>query len=194
MYKTKWRQINSREYMRVCYGFRQMGNQIPRLSITAEIAEPVSLSNRHGDWVQIKGKRYVIISFGCLHGEILNCFPELSPLIPYHLVSINGLSLNYEANALYWMQKHLGVYKLHPNSEPEARRYGEPEPLKAFLETVIFNSVPSDQYNLNQFLKSKDWKFFHRWLERRKPFLRKKMELVLNKFPEIEYKKETSKL
>lgn len=39
---------------------------------------------------------------GCLHDEIREWFPELAPLIPWHLTSTDG-PMHYVANTLYWL-------------------------------------------------------------------------------------------
>lgn len=41
------------------------------------------------------------IAFGCLHDEIKEKFPDLAPLIKWHLCSTDG-PMHYIANSLYW--------------------------------------------------------------------------------------------
>lgn len=43
-----------------------------------------------------------IAAGGCLHDEIRQYFPELAPLIRWHLANTDGL-LHYVANTLYWL-------------------------------------------------------------------------------------------
>lgn len=68
-------------------------NGHPSFAITAEINRPGS---RDGD------------AFGCLHEEIAKYFPELAPLIRWHLSSTDG-PLHYVANTLY----HLSDKDVH---------------------------------------------------------------------------------
>lgn len=42
------------------------------------------------------------VASGCLHDEIRDWFPELSPLIRWHLSSTDG-PMHYIANTLYWL-------------------------------------------------------------------------------------------
>lgn len=66
----------------------ECGNGHNTFSITAEIHEKCS----NGMWREYSG--------GCLHDEVANHFPELAPLIKWHLCSTDG-PLHYVSNTLY---------------------------------------------------------------------------------------------
>ena len=59
-------------------------------------------------------------SFGRDEETIGRHFPEYLELLPFHLWDDDGAPTHYEANALYWAEKHLGIFKLWPQSECEA--------------------------------------------------------------------------
>jgi hypothetical protein len=82
----------------------QCGNGYNTLSLTATVTTPLSRSRKD------------IEAGGCLHPEIAKHFPELAPLIPYHLCSTDG-PMHYIANTLYWLGKS-GWTDSKPNSPP----------------------------------------------------------------------------
>src|SRR5688572_28642138 len=66
----------------------ECGNGHNSFSITAEI------DCRDGNrWREDRG--------GCCHDEVAKHFPELAPLIKWHLVSTDG-PMHYIANTIYW--------------------------------------------------------------------------------------------
>ena len=67
----------------------QCGNGYNTFAITAEVVTPAS--KRQND----------IAAGGCLHEDVARIFPELAPLIKWHLCSSDG-PMHYEANSLYW--------------------------------------------------------------------------------------------
>lgn len=69
-----------------------------------------------------------VVACGCLHEEIAQVFPELAPLIQWHLVSSDG-PLHYLANTLYFAGDR--DYNGRKKGEPSAWTYG-----------VRFNDVP----------------------------------------------------
>ena len=69
-----------------------------------------------------------IAASGCMHDEITKIFPELAPLIKWHLISTDG-PMHYIANTLY----HAG------DRDYNGRRAGEPS---AHRTIVYFNSSP----------------------------------------------------
>jgi hypothetical protein len=73
---------------------------------------------------------------GCLHKEIAKSFPELAPLIKWHLCDAPGLPMHYIANALYWRDCLLGKYP---------RRDYDPEPVSTFTAHVLYGTVPGDE-------------------------------------------------
>lgn len=143
---TEWRNLpgtNGREKIRARYGFHYIkGNSRPYFSITADIVtrERIAYENTH----RIDGKIYWDCGGGCCHDDIARAFPKLAPLIAWHLSDDTGSPSHYVENALYWLRKHLGVFRLFSHSKPEGRRPGEPEPLDAFKRTIVFGSVDGD--------------------------------------------------
>jgi len=65
-------------------------NPLPHFSITG------CLERRGGN-----GK-WVLVSAGAIHDEILSEFPKLKPLTDLHLADENGTPLHAYANAAYW--------------------------------------------------------------------------------------------
>lgn len=75
-------------------------------------------------------------SGGCIHDEIAEHFPELAPLIKWHLCSQEKGPMHYVANAQYWASIAAGL--LAPS------KYG-PDPAAAFESTVVFGAVEGDE-------------------------------------------------
>lgn len=80
------------------------GNGHNTFSITATIEEKL----RNGRWIEREG--------GCLHEDIAKHFPDLAPLIRWHLVSSDG-PMHYIANTLYWLG-YSGFCDGKPTSPP----------------------------------------------------------------------------
>jgi len=179
---TEWRNhpTYSEQRIRTRYGFHYLrGNRRPYFSITADIAERCSVHNRHEDDGE---PGYKIVGGGCCHDDIEQAFPELRALIRWHLVGDDGEPMHYVANAVYWMQKHLGVFRLFGNLEPEGRPRGETEPLKAFKSTIVYGVVASDPVGLSECLSGltngaeRVIDLVKIWLGDRSHFLRLRME------------------
>jgi len=154
--KSEWRLLckEESEMIRAIFGFHYIpGNDRPYFSITADIAEPAAPHNRRETRVGIEGKEYAITGGGCCHDDIVRVFPQYAELIPWHLVSDNAEPLHYLANAKYWIEKHFGIFKTFPFSEPEGKRKGDPEPLEAFKRTIVLGAVEDDK-QLEQILAS----------------------------------------
>lgn len=66
------------------------GNGHNTLSITADVTTPESRTQRD------------IVAGGCLHDDIAAVFPELAPLVKWHLCSTDG-PLHYVENTMYWL-------------------------------------------------------------------------------------------
>jgi hypothetical protein len=84
----------------------ECGNGHNTFSITADIQR----AGKNGHWYEHSG--------GCCHGEIVKHFPELAPLIKWHLVSSDG-PMHYPGNVIYlagdrdcW--RHVLRWKNHP--------------------------------------------------------------------------------
>lgn len=75
------------------------GNGVKTFSLTGELYD--SDRRRSEAWLlHINGKKRYLGSCGCLHTEIAHHFPELAPLIKWHLCSSDG-PLHYIANTIY---------------------------------------------------------------------------------------------
>lgn len=155
---TEWRPTNVKnEFIRAKYGFHYLkGNRRPYFSITADIAEPAAPHNRGETKAEgpglPQGKTFRNVGGGCCHELISQYFPELAPLVRWHLVDDDGVPMHYLANGDYWMRKHLEVYRVFASSEMEGRRYGEPDPLDIFKSTIVYGAVPTDDIELDAIL------------------------------------------
>lgn len=84
-WKSDFRQIGDGERMQVYVHYsRYGGNKHASFAVTAEIRR-----GRNPD------------AYGCLHDEIREHFPELAPLLRFHLFDDTG-PLHYIANTKYW--------------------------------------------------------------------------------------------
>lgn len=132
------------------YGFSQHGDQAPYFSITGNIKT-------------ILGRD---VAGGCLHNEISKHFPRLRHLIKWHLVAFPFEPMHYQANALYWLEKHLGISKWPDADDSE-------KALPAFKETIVWGVCADDQERFEAMLvdyaMSRDLKAsLAPWLESRK--------------------------
>lgn len=65
----------------------RIGKQPPYFSMTAEIEEDM---------------------VGCLHDETVEVWPDLRPLVKWHLCE-DGIPMHYVANAVYWCELEMGI-------------------------------------------------------------------------------------
>lgn len=86
-------------------------------AITADVTEPS----------RVKGRR-IDVAGGCLHDDIAKVFPELAPLIKWHLTSSEG-PMHYIANTVY----------LAGDRDHNGKRAGEPW---AFDDAIKFGDFP----------------------------------------------------
>jgi len=115
----------------VNYGLHSIGEQEPYFSITSDLL----LNTRNNFWKYIGG--------GCMHDEIRKHFPELEPLIKWHLCFEHSGPMHYIANALFWWKRSK---RLVPDDRYTA--YG-PKALDYFKNTIVFGVVDSDsQYEV----------------------------------------------
>lgn len=93
--------------------------------LRVEIRFDDSCSNGHDTFaitadVRVPGRRDIEAG-GCLHEDIARVFPELAPLIRWHLVSTDG-PMHYVANTVYHADEHgpthAWVYYTAPESDP----------------------------------------------------------------------------
>lgn len=82
-----------------------------RYRITAEVRFDDNCKNGHetfaitADIREAEGGYWREYAGGCCHEEIAKQFPELAPLIKWHLVSVDG-PMHYLANTLYHADEH----------------------------------------------------------------------------------------
>lgn len=170
--KTEWHTLPDGRVMRASYGMTYIkGNAWPHFSITGEIYQPYTGGSMYGSIV-VNNKRYGEDSFGCLHDDIAKYFPNLAPLIKFHLWDQSGIPMHYFANGLYWLQKAYGVFKVFPHSKPEGHLPGEPDPEQTFRKHCLLDAekpLPSlDKIML--------------WFEFRKPVLQKQFRDTMKEF------------
>ena len=95
--------------------------------ITVEVRHDDDCGNGHNTFsitADIKrqaGNRWIEDSCGCLHAEVSRHFPELAPLIKWHLCSTDG-PLHYISNSLYWAG-HLGYCDGADNDPPNLKNF-----------------------------------------------------------------------
>jgi hypothetical protein len=137
MHKTEWREFHADRIYRIRaeYGadeqFAARHNQAPHFTITGETQE-----QRHGRWADDSG--------GCIHDQIATHFPELAPLIKWHLFSVGKGPMHYIANAIYWWEHAMGVRTFqYPH---EWQKYGSPHEagIAHFKSTIVFGALPDD--------------------------------------------------
>lgn len=121
MKTTGWKRFTEGERahyrMRVTYGVGQgfVTRQAAYFSITAKIEE------KRGGWREH--------SCGMLHEEIRAHFPELAPLIKWHLFAPAQGPMHYTANGLYWWEHAMAI----PAQELLAREH--------FKGTIVFGAI-----------------------------------------------------
>lgn len=102
--------------------FAEKHNQAPYFSITTETQRR-------------EGRRFVEDSFG--RGN-LDRFPELQPLLKWHLCAVGTGPMHYVENGLYWWGKGAtGGWNARERSY-------DPLPLDAFKSTVVYGALPED--------------------------------------------------
>ena len=66
------------------------GNGLPHFSLTMD------------SWV-LHGDRWVEVTFGAAHDELVKIWPELAPLAALHLSDIHGVPMHALENAYFWL-------------------------------------------------------------------------------------------
>lgn len=80
-------------------------------------------------------------SCGCIHGEIAKRFPQLAPLIKWHLCDSTG-PMHYLANARYWAG---GIPSCNKGGKWDSRSDGNTPPNAEHLKsTIVYGAVSSD--------------------------------------------------
>ena len=122
-------------YLVISYGLRQLGEQEPYFSLTAEeyIPEPVpGESSRTFD-----GKRHWLTACGCMHDDIIAAAPQLAHLTLWHLSSIDSGPMHYVENAIYHAERMWNL------SDWPAKR-ADMDPKLAFTRHVLLGAVDGD--------------------------------------------------
>lgn len=83
---TLTKQVDERTRLTVTAGLHKLGEQEPYFSVTGEEYDDEFL-----------------MACGCMHGMVLEHWPELAPVIALHLSAPNGEPLHFAANGLYWL-------------------------------------------------------------------------------------------
>lgn len=129
---TEPRRLCNGELLVVKYGFDEefakRYKQAPHFSMTTETYSTYKQPGEKA--ILFEGKHYWPYSFGAGHDDIHEGFPELEPMIKYHLVSTEA-PMHYYANAKYWLEMHYGVSKWAPPTNTN--------PLDRFKSTVLFD-------------------------------------------------------
>ena len=130
------------------YEFARQHNQAPYFSITCQIDSKTTRG-----WRESGG--------GADHKAIVKHFPELAPLVKWHLAGSEG-PMHYPANPKYWWEQWKGI------SRWERRPY-DPDPLEAFKNVAVWGVVPTDEhFNLHEIA---DWATVESYLMDRLPAL-----------------------
>jgi hypothetical protein len=124
MKTTEFRPTKDRTFVQATYGLHHIGNQAPYFSITLNEYKMPRVNERQ--W----------LSGGCQHDLVREVFPELAPLIRWHLCSENG-PMHYIANGLHWHDCFHGVQKY---KRPEDRALAP----SALASTVVLGALPDD--------------------------------------------------
>lgn len=144
------------------YGFTKFNGQDPYFSITCSIDE------RHGNrWEEAGG--------GAAHEEIIRRFPELEPLVRWHLTAWPGGPMHYLANGRFWWDRHLA------HTPPDYPH--NPSALSCFKSTIVFGALPGETDELlRDFALSRPRADFHDWLMGRLPALMEAFRRTMAEF------------
>lgn len=105
------------------------GNGHNTFSITADVTTPRSRARRD------------IEAGGCLHDEVAKHFPELAPLIQWHLVSTEG-PLHYVENTMYWLGRR--GYTCWDNARAgRSSQPGDPPNFEYAKKAAIWPDMPA---------------------------------------------------
>lgn len=78
------------------------------------------------------GRRQTIVAVGCLHEDIARLFPDLAPVIKYHLMNSDE-PMYYVANTMYWLG-----YSGFTDGKP-----GSPPNLQHARSTAVWPDMPA---------------------------------------------------
>lgn len=147
------------------YGMHYIkGNRVPYFFITGSIDERVGLKG----WSEDSG--------GCIHDEIAKHFPELKPLIQFHLWGQDGIPMHYVENAVYWWKgwKHFSKTHIEDYKKFTEKQAAE-ENYKIFNDHICLfpnevKSIPEDENTLREWLKARQPRIQQHFLETMQKF------------------------
>ena len=161
MYKTPRRKLGD-AWICAEFGLHKIGEQAPYMSVTGE--------EWRTEWAT--GDRS-LLACGCLHELVGEAFPELRPLIAWHLAA-DGAPMHYIANARFWHDM--------ANGKRERKAY-DPDPRTAFASTIHWGVIP-ETLSADQLL-TLAWPACEHHLEQRREPMRKAFAEVVASIPEI---------
>jgi hypothetical protein len=114
------------------------GNGHNTFAITGELYEPGRRVPGEAWLTNSKGERVTLVACGCLHEEVARHFPELAPLLRFHLVSADG-PLHYVANTGFWVERGNLKYARSSAVWPDAtlEQLADVDALKARLPSIL---------------------------------------------------------
>lgn len=167
MYITPLRKTAANSFARVRFGTHAIGDQAPYLSITVDEYR----SNR----VSQAG----LLSSGIQHETVREVFPELAPLLAWHLAE-DGKPMHYFANARYWHNMARGIdYNGHIATSFETIKRSP----DAFAATVALGVLPDDP-TLGS-LMAMEWPEVQAILVGRVPAMRAAFKMVAATIPAL---------
>jgi hypothetical protein len=166
------------QYVRPKFGMSYLpGNRDAYFSITAGILQVAPW----GGFSNVGG--------GCCHERIVQAFPELAELVPFHLWDQDGRNMHYVANAVYWAELELGISKWQ-------ERTAVPHGYDTFFDVLASHvgaDVLGDREQVREELRAFGCRHseglektargeFERFLERRVPALKAAFDKAMAKF------------
>lgn len=94
----------------------------------------------HEEGTGRSGKVYVLDGCGAGGADLLEWFPEIAPVLRWHLFGFKGSDhpgpMHYEANAIYWADVATG--------RERGSEYQSTPPVECFKHTVVFGALEDD--------------------------------------------------
>ena len=131
-------------------------------AITAWVYSSACPNSRDGGVINSEGKRRGLISCGCQHEIVAQLFPQLAPLVKWHLSDAEGGPMGYKANALY----HAGLCPKYLGQPGETY----PANWEYFKGHVVFGAVETDPADISV-IQSMTKAELSTWLDARLPSL-----------------------
>lgn len=142
--------------------FARRHSQLPHLSVTGE----------HWSGEPMRGSEDNLIGMGCLHNMVEDQFPEVAPLIPFHLhTAPDGAPMHYKANAIYWHDHVTGKIK---HKTYYTAGYETPDMGRNFFLDHVCADVPGVGPVPDEVF-SYEYGKLEQWLDERLPLIREAM-------------------